>query len=376
MNLPGSENLCQLCDSSEAKYTCPRCNKRYCTSECYKSEAHVGCSEEFYKECVETELKSRVNDPDYLVKISNILKRHKEALMSDEKLFIDNEEDGDDDDDDEILKDLNESYEGIDSDDDEEIPDLAERVKNIDMNNPNDLWAALTDAERQEFEAMIYNKETDKLLPQWVPWWSRVDNKLVEELENSSEYREHCPGLVSIAHIRGLYKASPSLSHNLVNILYAYVIMALHYNGEHQDSCREALEIFLHLNDVIGGDKVFQDDSLAAQAVIKKSIECNILPEDAETAINDSVNKIIRGPSGDKTYYLKAALSDLHVLFNKAEDDRGAAKGASVLPKKFKIPNLNKSKLKKIYLQRYLKKVEFYLVWVDKFGAGMSELKI
>ncbi|XP_008557648.2 zinc finger HIT domain-containing protein 2 [Microplitis demolitor] len=376
MNLPGSEKLCQLCDSSEAKYTCPRCNKRYCTSECYKSEAHVDCSEEFYKECVETELKSRVNDPDDQVKMLNILRRHQEAL-SDGKLFNDNEEDDDDDDDDDILKDLNESYEAIDSDDDEEIPDLAERIKNVDMNNPDDLWAALTDAERQEFEAMIHNKETDKLLPQWVPWWSRVGNKLVTELDNSSEYKEHCPGLVAIAPISELNKVSPLLSHNLVNILYAYVIMVLHYNGEHQDSYREALEIFLHLNDVISEKKVFQDDSLAAQAVIKKSIECKILPEDAEMAINDSVNKIIRGPTDDRTYYLKAVLSDLHVLFSKVKDgDLGAAKGTSVLPKKFKIKNLNNLKLKEKKIQRYLKKIEFYLAWVDKFGAGMSELKI
>ncbi|XP_074115299.1 LOW QUALITY PROTEIN: uncharacterized protein LOC141537948 [Cotesia typhae] len=168
---------------------------------------------------------------------------------------------------------LDESFDVLDSDDNDEIPVLAERIKNIDINNPDDIWAALTDTERQEFKAMIYNKETDKLLPKWVPWWLRgVDRKLVTEVVNDSplDYiKKECPDLIEIYPINGIDKASPLLSHNLVNIVVAYVVMVLHYNGEHQESFRESTEIFLQLNDIIGGDKVFNDDKPAAQAVIK-----------------------------------------------------------------------------------------------------------
>lgn len=37
----------------ESQYTCPKCNAHYCSSACYKSQAHLRCSESFYKEQVE-----------------------------------------------------------------------------------------------------------------------------------------------------------------------------------------------------------------------------------------------------------------------------------------------------------------------------------
>ena len=39
-----------------ARYTCPRCNVRYCSLECYRSEKHGGCSEAFYHDCVVEDL--------------------------------------------------------------------------------------------------------------------------------------------------------------------------------------------------------------------------------------------------------------------------------------------------------------------------------
>ncbi|XP_044574691.1 zinc finger HIT domain-containing protein 2 [Cotesia glomerata] len=366
------QNLCQLCNSAQGKYTCPRCTKRYCSSECYKSKIHVECSEEFYQECVKAELKSKINNPDDTAKMINILKRHQESLNNEK--FTD---DYDDEEDEDNSLNLDESFDVVDSDDDDEIPDLADRIKNIDMNNPDDLWAALTDTERQEFEATIYNKETDKLLPQWVPWWSRVDTKLVTEVDDSLDFiKKECPDLIEIHPINGIDKASPLLSHNLVNIVVAYVIMVLHYNGEYQESFRESTEIFLQLNDIIGGDKVFNDDKLAAQAVIEKSVECDILPENGENLVITCVNKIIQGPINDKTYYLKAVLSDLYVLIDKLNiDSTNASKSnKSTLPKKFQINYFKCCKLTKKHLQLYLKKIQYYLAWVDKFGARMSKL--
>ncbi len=42
---------CKLCYKDAGRYTCPRCNIPYCSSVCYKCEAHAQCSEQFYKEC-------------------------------------------------------------------------------------------------------------------------------------------------------------------------------------------------------------------------------------------------------------------------------------------------------------------------------------
>ena len=44
-------SVCPLCLKQPSKYTCPRCNTRYCSLDCYKSEKHRDCSEMFYKHC-------------------------------------------------------------------------------------------------------------------------------------------------------------------------------------------------------------------------------------------------------------------------------------------------------------------------------------
>ena len=44
-------SVCPLCLKQPSKYTCPRCNTRYCSVDCYKSEKHRDCSEMFYKHC-------------------------------------------------------------------------------------------------------------------------------------------------------------------------------------------------------------------------------------------------------------------------------------------------------------------------------------
>ncbi|OAV98555.1 hypothetical protein PTTG_01812 [Puccinia triticina 1-1 BBBD Race 1] len=40
---------CLICQDSFARYTCPNCNLRYCSVECFKSQSHSTCSESFYK---------------------------------------------------------------------------------------------------------------------------------------------------------------------------------------------------------------------------------------------------------------------------------------------------------------------------------------
>ena len=40
---------CGVCHKVEGRYACPKCNLRYCSSDCYKSDRHGACSESFYK---------------------------------------------------------------------------------------------------------------------------------------------------------------------------------------------------------------------------------------------------------------------------------------------------------------------------------------
>lgn len=72
------------CKKHARLYTCPRCGIGYCGIQCYKSNAHTDCSESFYKQCVEDELKSQENDPAIRQKMEEILKRvHEEDLEDD-----------------------------------------------------------------------------------------------------------------------------------------------------------------------------------------------------------------------------------------------------------------------------------------------------
>lgn len=65
-----------------------------------------------------------------------------------------------------------------------QLLDLETRLQNVNFEDPNELWSALSEAERQEFEAMIKNGEAEKLLPEWVPWWTcRVEKKLIQPVE-------------------------------------------------------------------------------------------------------------------------------------------------------------------------------------------------
>lgn len=64
-------------------YTCPRCGIGYCNVDCYKSEAHLECSESFYKQCIEDELKSQEKDAEGRKKMIEILKRvHEQDLRN------------------------------------------------------------------------------------------------------------------------------------------------------------------------------------------------------------------------------------------------------------------------------------------------------
>jgi len=50
--LGGDDTIpCAVCAQQVAKYTCPRCLARYCTSACYR-EHGARCTEGFYKEQV------------------------------------------------------------------------------------------------------------------------------------------------------------------------------------------------------------------------------------------------------------------------------------------------------------------------------------
>ena len=141
---PVSNSPCALCRKNASKYTCPRCNVRYCSSSCYKSGKHSQCSELFYKDCVLEAMSEHKGSAEDKLKMLEMLKKLEEQGR-DEDAF--------------------------------DAEDLEERLQDIDINSdPEGVWSALTENERQEFESVVKSGEISNLIDVWVPWWSLADD--------------------------------------------------------------------------------------------------------------------------------------------------------------------------------------------------------
>lgn len=53
--------------------------------------------------------------------------------------------------------------------DDEEADDLERRIENINLDDADEIWNALTEDEKNEFEALINRGEIGSIMPQWEP---------------------------------------------------------------------------------------------------------------------------------------------------------------------------------------------------------------
>nr|POE97664.1 zinc finger hit domain-containing protein 2 [Quercus suber] len=71
---PPSRSICHVCQKQFSQYTCPRCNSRYCSLQCYKSHS-LQCTESFMRENVVEELQQMQPDDETKQKMLDILKR-------------------------------------------------------------------------------------------------------------------------------------------------------------------------------------------------------------------------------------------------------------------------------------------------------------
>ena len=138
-----SNSPCAICEKKVSNYTCPRCNVRYCSSKCYKSDKHLQCSELFYKDCVLQALSGEKCRSEDKLKMLEMMKKLEEQ---------DKEEDAFD------------------------TEDLEERLHDIDIDSdPEAVWSALTENERNDFESAVKSGDISNVIDVWVPWWSVRD---------------------------------------------------------------------------------------------------------------------------------------------------------------------------------------------------------
>ncbi|XP_011501150.1 PREDICTED: zinc finger HIT domain-containing protein 2 [Ceratosolen solmsi marchali] len=329
--------------------------------ECYKSTAHLDCSEMFYKQCIEEELRAQQSDPKIRLKTLNILQKMYDEEVEDDVLT-------------DILQDENNDVMELDSDDDN-IQCLEKRLENINLDNANELWSALTAYEKQEFETLIASGEASKLLPLWNPWWTfSVSKKLIEEIDNTNndqDYKNNCPQILNCSALKSISKVSPLIRFNIINTIYAYAFSVLYFNGEHHSSSFDAVYIFLQICDTLRVNRIFKDCSSAIEHVLLEIANNKILSGDQETILETKKagDLILNGPEEkNKSFYVITALSDLHQLLYKVKTKISKKQPEPIdheFNSKFQSSTDMKSiKISKTNISLFMKKIEFYITWL------------
>ncbi|KAK4787582.1 hypothetical protein SAY86_011415 [Trapa natans] len=340
---PPSRMICHVCQKQFSQYTCPRCNSRYCSLQCYKSHS-VRCTESFMRENVVEELRHVQPDDETKRKMMDILKR----LHSEEE-----EEDLMDEDDDESLSE--ESIHKILSGD------------NVSLND-------LSSEEKKRFQRALASGELSKMIKPWDPWWLNTcarkihlghgGNQLVQTLgeeledgeESSSSNEVPLGPEAPLPPIRKLISTEPSplLTVHLVDILYSYCFTLRLYNGDWRSDPIGSSMVILSISSVLGHGG--QPESVLE--ALSSCLEQTCSPAYRHVGglrfgmalVDDTLSILSLG-----TTALICLLSDLQRLVQGAEKELRSEKGR--IPRKGEI----KSKLK--LAQR---KVYFMMCWAHE----------
>ena len=360
---PRMSSSCVFCREKEAKYTCPKCGKGYCGTECYKSRGHLECTEDFYRKCVEEEI--RLRDAE-----NRENKEGKRKMIETLKRVNDYQQEEEDEDD-------------LDSDDDQDEEDLALRLGDVDLDDAEGIWERLTPGERRDFERRVRNGDIEKVVPEFSPWWEhREEEKLVQEIGeddgDGDEFKSRCPDVVpdeDIPSLSSLTKAvpSPSVKFSLLNVLYAYAYGARYFSGDHSSCCLEFVDLCLTLSGSLSKGHNFEtaDEALEAAATnVNVHNRLAVSPEMTRGAKRDVYN-IVRGPNRrESSFYILCALSDMKAVFEKCckegkKSNRDRGQHQRPLWKQ------DASFTEEVDLKtakRSVKKLEFYLSWTKDHG--------
>lgn len=326
--------VCNMCSDSIAKYTCPRCNARYCSVDCYKSRSHLECSELFFQKCVMESLGAMSAGDDQRLRTAEMLKNFEREQR-----------------------------------DDDEAPDLAERLSGIDLDgDPEKVLGVLTPDELKQFEAVLENESLrSDIVELWDPWWCKQLPRMVEELSETT--RTQIPSLLKDTEDLGeLLKTktpSDSIAFGIIDTLYGYAYVTRLYNGNHLDmsfeSCDSLLDISTSLN-----KKQFQDVATVLGSCLSRlqnSDQNLFISQEHSIAVIEDVVKIVKGPNAlSPLLYTLAALSDCRHLFQNSYK----------MLKNEKKSHEPQKQLRMFYGVR--KKLEFYISWVKSYGTLLQKL--
>ncbi|XP_059846700.1 zinc finger HIT domain-containing protein 2 isoform X1 [Hypanus sabinus] len=334
----GEAEACGLCGAPGARYTCPRCNRPYCSLPCYRSPEHQACAELFYRDAVLAELRGARADSAERQRLLDGLRWLRETEDMD--------------------------------------PDLDPSA------STSRLWAALSDRQKSDFERRLESGEAATWLREWRPWWER---RVVEEVETSGKVQDEHP-VVSGAEDGGTEldlepeweteeaippvctnitpletlsaRPSPLVSYSVVNVLYAYAFSMRLVNGDVVGEMRqEFVETVMAISETLSANKVYTSTANALQAGAEAVRNCPSAsnPFQAVRAMEDA-SALLAGGSG---LYTLAALSHLGRLLGKDQRCRQRER-----------------KPGKDYCYRAQKKCMFLLSWVNEKRLTLAALSL
>ncbi|KAH9840290.1 uncharacterized protein C8Q71DRAFT_805910 [Rhodofomes roseus] len=216
---------CAICRRQFSRYTCPKCNIPYCSLTCFRSETHAGCSESFYRKEIESDVRGNASKTaEQRMKTLELLKHFEEDSMNDDVL-------------------------GLDADDsDDEGGNLESRLRDLDIDaaSYDDLWAALTPAEREMFtkalrdpnselaQQLLSSEELEKVRIE--PWWEAPDDPSTDDPSTSWRAQKRYgkkpammpipENMVGTSHTPGKY---PLLLYNICAVMVAYAYVTRHF---------------------------------------------------------------------------------------------------------------------------------------------------
>lgn len=367
---PSSIKPCGLCLIKPSSYTCPRCNIPYCGLACYKSQSHSKCSEEFYKESVLQELKSRgATDEEGKSKMQEILLRLRQSAdteggMQNFLRHLDgtNVTEGDAQALDLLCKlaelqsgggeNSHEAQEILakleEADDDDDDEDLAEKLAGLDVDSLSEeqLWSLLSTQEKEKFENLLKVGGIAGMVVLWRPWWEQHEKEtktLIEELrfENQVEVRTAKKGKPQkvasdakqsavppiSAKIPPLHRLtsnpSPLVQFNLINALYGYTFSLCLFNGDISDTLLEFSQALVSISEFLGAGRVFNSVPEALDAGIRSVSAGGYFDrEDSSAPIRavEAVAHVLTGRSReDAEGYTLSALSQVRSALSKAK---------------------------------------------------------
>ncbi|KAL3861868.1 hypothetical protein ACJMK2_007882 [Sinanodonta woodiana] len=352
----GKGRVCNFCLNKPPKYTCPRCNQVYCSSDCYKSKKHLSCSESFYKDCfMECLADCRAAPGD------------KEKIM-------------------EMLNRVNEET-AVDFDDNTEIEDLEERIQDLDLDKDADkIWDILTEKEKQEFTSMVREGCLGGLVEVWIPWWESKKNLIVEEGKPNKEEATHPEikgGIPALSELLPKSKPSSDIKYNVINLLYGYAFICRLHNGEHCETAVESCQELLDLSAALGPGQACASTGEAIQMCLDTLFQKQDYDRDNVSELSISVIKdviaIIQYKTLDNPLCgLMAALTEvLHIIQTAkkimSKDCMHTKNQASKSPKSRCDFEGDIKTLKRKCFQAE-KKVEFFLSWTQMFGLCLDGL--